>query len=80
MPEVSKEQLLRWAAALTLADSYMSLVFYRLGIVEWDTASTPSERDWRRAMGKARTASVEVKAMLQTEGIDGHAIAREMDS
>jgi len=78
MTEVSPEQLLRWAAAATLADSYMSLVYHRNGITQWDTAGTPSSDDWQAAMNKARKAATEMKAVLASLGVDDHALAREM--
>ncbi len=78
MPEISQDVLLRWAAAATLADSYMSLVYHRNGIKNWDTVATPRSDEWQQAMGKAREAAREMSAMLADLGIDGHAIAREM--
>jgi hypothetical protein len=79
LPDVSAEQLLRWAAAATLADSYMSLVYHRGGIKDWDTPATPTSQEWQAAMTKARNASEEMAAILKTVGVDGHSIARQMD-
>lgn len=77
--KVPVETLLRWAAVATLADSYMSLVYHRGGIREWDTSAVPPVNDWLEAMHKARRASDQMRALLRDQGVDDHAIAREMD-
>jgi hypothetical protein len=78
MTEVSTAQLIRWAASATLADSYMSLVYHRKGITEWDTGGTPRSEEWQLAMHKARRTSEELTVLLQEAGVDSHEIAREM--
>jgi hypothetical protein len=75
---VNTEELVRWAAAARLADSYMSLVYHRQGIERWDTAATPERHDWEKAMGKARQAADEMAASLKDFGIDDRAVAAEM--
>jgi hypothetical protein len=77
--EVSLEDLVRWAAVATVADSYLSLIYHRGGITEWDTAATPTKEGWERAMAKARNASDELRMLLSWHGVDDHAVAREMD-
>lgn len=76
---VTLDDLRRWAAAATLADSYMSLVYHRRAIREWGSVATPQEQEWVSAMNKARRASEHMASVLAKHGVDWHAIAREMD-
>lgn len=64
MIEVSREQLAEWGAAVTLAESFMSLVYFRGGIREWDTPATPAKDRWHKAIAEAEQASRQIGALL----------------
>jgi hypothetical protein len=62
--EVGREQLAYWGAAVTLAESFMSLVYFRGGIREWDTPATPAKERWHTAIAETEQASRQIAALL----------------
>jgi hypothetical protein len=62
--EVGREQLAYWGAAVTLAESFMSLVYFRGGIHEWDTPATPAKERWHKAIAETEQASRQIAALL----------------
>jgi predicted solute-binding protein len=80
---VSVEQLVRWAAMATLCDSYMSLVYHRSAIKQWDTSGAPRAEEWSAAMARARRTGDElVDLIMATTGLERevvqHLVGAEM--
>ena len=75
---VRVEELVRWAAALTKADSQLSLIYHRARDDCFGGVGMLDKADVREGFIKARQASEEVKSFLSEHGVDDHEIAREM--